>query len=237
MNFYMLVTTIIAAFLCGIIVVGAFSLCFRLMNGSKISDLGSTLLLFAISFGIVCAIVFVCLNSGNKIVNFIREVEIYELLFLILSFFVGCLFFFFAKSSAIIILVTFAVFSSVVYLTLSEFYPRKSFIEITVTNKMYSKVQIDCYKLNDYILLPIPRFWYEVSDDNFNKKELTLSHKKHFFSINYPEKVKKTINKFFFVQKQKLYVDIPHSYYYPVVYKVKIEKSFFNVTAKIQREY
>ena len=53
MNFYMLVTTIIAAFLCGIIVVGSFSLCSRLMNGSKISDLGSTLLLFAISLGSV----------------------------------------------------------------------------------------------------------------------------------------------------------------------------------------
>ncbi|MGN0740276.1 MAG: hypothetical protein ACI4LX_08925 [Treponema sp.] len=197
---------------------------FKIIRKEKTSPAKVSLFIFSISVLILCIalsmIFFKSEIEKNTLGAFLKSECIYFAVIAVL----GILFFLFTKIFVIAGVFSYAGLSLAMFLYLNSIFPRKSFFELKADSPSeISHVNIQCHELNPKILLCVPRFWYELNDDDGMQKD---SQPSDFAKSFFVSKI--------FKNEKTLFVKIPEPSYYPVIFKLKIASDLKNVFVKAE---
>lgn len=196
----------------------------QIIRKKKISPAKVSLFIISISVLILCiALSLIFFNSEigkNNLSSFLKSECIY---FSVIAG-LGVLFFLFTKIFVIAGIFSYSFLSLAMFLFLNSLFPRKSFFEFKAeVPSEISHVNIKCYEVNPKILLCVPRFWYELNDnDGVQKGSQPFDSVKRFFTSK------------IFKNEKTLFVKIPEPAYYPVIFKLKIRSDLKNVFLKAE---
>lgn len=196
----------------------------QIIRKKKISPAKVSLFIISISVLILCIalsmIFFKFEIEKNNLSSFFKSEFIY---FSVIAG-LGVLFFLFTKIFVIAGILSYTFLSLAMFLFLNSLFPRKSFFEFKAEfPSEISHVNIKCYEVNPKILLCVPRFWYELNDnDGVQKGSQPFDSVKRFFTSK------------IFKNEKTLFVKIPEPAYYPVIFKLKIRSDLKNVFVKAE---
>lgn len=222
MNFAFLLVAIVFTFSLGIIAASLFYFIIKIVCKSKVSPQKLSVMIFSFSFILIAFALGICFFSLEQVKDFVISLCLKDYILLGISFSLGCLCFICTKIFSLIFVSIILVLTIFMYSYLESNFPRRDFFEVQINDSSLTEVTIDCYELNSCIILPIPRYWYKM---NYQGKEEFISKKENLFSLR----------DFLLPKMHQVTVPLPSSEYYPVVYKISIEKNFLNINASVKR--
>lgn len=224
MQFPFFLVAAVFVFFAGAVASSFVSFFVQIIRKKKISPAKVSLFIISISVLILCiALSLIFFNSEigkNNLSSFLKSECIY---FSVIAG-LGVLFFLFTKIFVIAGIFSYSFLSLAMFLFLNSLFPRKSFFEFKAeVPSEISHVNIKCYEVNPKILLCVPRFWYELNDnDGVQKGSQPFDSVKRFFTSK------------IFKNEKTLFVKIPEPAYYPVIFKLKIRSDLKNVFLKAE---
>lgn len=127
----------------------------------------------------------------------------------------------FTKICLLILLPAYLIFSFVAYISLVSVFPRKSFFDHKVESAENRELVVVCHEISPYLLLPMPRIWYELQDT----EEKQLNPLYSFMKKN------------LLAKEHKVTAVLPAADYYPVLYKVNVKAGAVNLEVKAEPEF
>lgn len=233
MRFPFSFTVSAGVFFAGSAVAGAVCFILCALKKKSAGDSQISAFLFSLAFCIACALFsFVFFGSeqdsglSENRLSVFRFAECFknEWLYFGILFGFGILFFWKPKLFLCAGVPLYLVCTVALFVFLNAAFPRASFFELKANAPSdIENVSVCCYELNPLILLPVPRFWYELNAGENAPRDSNR--------VSAPAAAKKIL----FQNEKNLNVKIPESFFYPSVFKVNVHATCGNVCVNSER--